>query len=274
MEQNTNIRNTCNTSEYINLSNIDNEENKNSIFENLYDITNDSERSNIFTPFSNSKVRKKFVTKIFCIITTIQLFSCITSIIFYNSNSFKNFVYSDKGITFSCLSGILLISILIFLINFPEFGKYSPSNYILLIIISLIQAYSYCLFNILKDAETFNSVIYANLLISGFLCLLSYQNKIDFTDFSMMFFSIIIAVTFIVIRDLHFKIVIGHTLLGCFISILNIIYTIYDIQYTVSDNRMNEYDEYDHVFAVLTLYFDVFNLIVYLLKKIKLKLCN
>ena len=37
---------------------------------------------------------------------------------------------------------------------------------------------------------------------------------------------------------------------------------------------MNEYDEYDHVFAVLTLYFDVFNLIVYLLKKIKLKLCN
>ena len=274
MEQNTNIRNTCNTSEYINLSNIDNEENKNSIFENLYDITNDSERSNIFTPFSNSKVRKKFVTKIFCIITTIQLFSCITSIIFYNSNSFKNFVYSDKGITFSCLSGILLISILIFLINFPEFGKYSPSNYILLIIISLIQAYSYCLFNILKDAETFNSVIYANLLISGFLCLLSYLNKIDFTDFSMMFFSIIIAVTFIVIRDLYFKIVIGHTLLGCFISILNIIYTIYDIQYTVSDNRMNEYDEYDHVFAVLTLYFDVFNLIVYLLKKIKLKLCN
>jgi len=274
MEKDTNIKNKYNTSEYINLSNIDNEENKNSIFENLYDITVDSERSNIFTPFSNSKVRKKFVTKIFCILISIQLFSCITSIIFYNSNSLKNFVYSDKGVTFSCLSGILFISILIFLINFPEFGKYSPSNYILLIIISLIQAYSYCLFNILKDSETFNSVIYANLLISGFLCLLSYQNKIDFTDFSMTFFSIIIAVTFIIIRDLHFKIIIGHTLLGCSITILSIIYTIYDIQYTVSDNRMNEYDEYDYVFAVLTLYFDVLNLIVYLFKKIKFKLCS
>lgn len=274
MAKDTNIENTYNTSEYINLSNIDNEVNEKSILDNLYDVTNYSERNNIFTPFSNSKIRKKFVTKIFCIITIIQLFSCISSIIFYNSNSFKNFVYSDKGITFSCLSGILLISILIFLIHFPEFGKYSPSNYILLIIISLIQAYSYCLFNVLKDAETFNSVIYANLLISGFLCLLSYQNKIDFTDFSMTFFSIIIAITFIIIRDLHYKILIGHTLLGCSFTILSIIYIIYDIQYTVSDNRMNEYDEYDHVFAVLTLYFDVFNLIVYLIKKIKLKLCN
>ena len=90
----------------------------------------------------------------------------------------------------------------------------------------------------------------------------------------MTFFSIIIAVTFIIIRDLHFKIIIGHTLLGCSLTILSIIYIVYDIQYTVSDNRMNEYDEYDHVFAVLTIYFDILNLIVYLFKKIKLKLCN
>ena len=32
MEKDTNIKNKYNTSEYINLSNIDNEENKNSIF--------------------------------------------------------------------------------------------------------------------------------------------------------------------------------------------------------------------------------------------------
>ena len=84
MEQNTNIRNTCNTSEYINLSNIDNEENKNSIFENLYDITNDSERSNIFTPFSNSKVRKKFVTKIFCWSINIITIDCCINIQFFS----------------------------------------------------------------------------------------------------------------------------------------------------------------------------------------------
>ena len=126
MEKDTNIKNKYNTSEYINLSNIDNEENERSILDNLYDITNYSERSNIFTPFSNSKVRKKFVTKIFCILTLIQLFSCITSIIFYNSNSLKNFVYSDKGITFSCLSGILFISILISI-----FGDQSTYTFVL-----------------------------------------------------------------------------------------------------------------------------------------------
>jgi FtsH-binding integral membrane protein len=258
-----------NKTNYTTLSSLENNDlNNNNLYDNLYNMDN-----SLFTTFSNSKVRKKFVTTLYLILTIIQLISCISSILFYNSKSFHDFVKSESGITFSCISGILYLVILILLITSPEFSKLHPSNLILLIIIALLQCYIYCAINVFKNSETFNSIIYANLLITGFLTLITYQSKLDFTDFSMTVFSIIISFIFIIIRDNHFNAPTGHTVLGCISITLLIIYTIYDIQYIVSGNRSYEYEEDDYIFGVLTLHFDIINMILYSCKYIIGKIC-
>lgn len=228
-------------------------------------IFDDFQNLNLFTGLKSRHVFLRKVYSLLCC-TLIYTFSLV---LFATYNvSFKIFAQNAVGLYIFCL--VLIFVLLFSLFCLWEVQKIFPYNYMFLTAFTLPMGYLVAVAASIYDAELVLFAMGATVLIVLGLTLFSFQTKIDFTEFYGILFVALLALTIC-------GIMIAIFCRGDNCHILNLVYTsvgifvfcfyiVADTQMMMNGDHKHSYGPDDYVIATISLYLDIVNLFLYILK--------
>tara|TARA_Y100000589_G_scaffold329762_2_gene377346 strand:- start:1725 stop:2300 length:576 start_codon:yes stop_codon:yes gene_type:complete len=184
----------------------------------------------------------------------------------YN-NSVKKFANTNTG---SALVFICIVSLFVTLISMfcnPNIAKKYPDNYFLLSFFTICNSYVIGFITTQYDTLTVLQAFAVTAAITFALTMYAWQTKYDFTTWGAGLLSCLVAIIIVNILNIWIQNTVLHTIMSCFGAILFSFYIIYDTQLIIGGkHKKYQYDIDDYVFATITLYLDIINLFLYILK--------
>lgn len=214
--------------------------------------------------FDDINIKMPFIKKVYTILTC-QLFLTFGMVaIFVLSESVKSYVQQNIALLWTAI--IMSFVLLFAMICCVSAVRQYPYNYILLTGFTLCEGYFY-------DTDI---VFYAGIMTLGVtiaLTIFACQTKYDFTIFSGSL--VCLLVILMLFGFMNIIMCSGSSSSTC--DILDTVYAalgalvfsfaiVYDTQMIVKGNHKYQFGNDDHVFAAITLYLDIINLFIYLLK--------
>eukprot|EP01138_Halocafeteria_seosinensis_P004267 gb/GECG01004363.1/.p1 GENE.gb/GECG01004363.1/~~gb/GECG01004363.1/.p1 ORF type:complete len:282 (+),score=28.03 gb/GECG01004363.1/:1-846(+) len=212
---------------------------------------------------ADKMVRMGFIRKVYGILTLQLTVTFGLTAIFTFNDAVKDYVQGNVAMFYS--AWILSIGFLIALACCPTVARTYPQNYICLAAFTLLESYLVGVISSFYDTDTV--FIALGLTIGVFLALTAFawQTKIDFTNASGIMMSLLVVL-----------IITG--ILAIFIPSLRLVYAglgaivfsafiVYDTQLIVGGkHRKMKFGVDDYVIAALSLYIDVVQLFLFLLR--------
>jgi len=224
---------------------------------------NDIEQGGLYKEDFDLQLRLGFIRKVYGILSAQLLFTFFMCLIACSSDSFVQFQRNNIGLLFVAV--ILSIVIMITLMCFPAYAKKVPTNYVLLGVFTLCEAYIVSALCGHTDKRIVLMAASMTCFMTIALTVYACTTKTDFTVMgSLLFLGACILLLFsLFLMFFHSKIL--HLVICCFGVFLYSLYLIYDTQ-LIMGNKENGLDYDDYIIGALILYLDVINLFIYLLQ--------
>ena len=215
----------------------------------------------------NDELKKGFIKKVYGIFTVQILITILISLIGFIHEVNEYFQKNNwPGLTF----GIISLVILMFLMIFRNLSKKVPINYVLLFMFTITNglylAYAFARVNDWKTIVTAATMTFS---VCTILTIYSFSLKLT-TDFSKLNAILLVLIVCTILLGLfsiffnsYFKILICS--LGVF---LFGVYLVIDTQLIIGNLGIS-YSVDDYIFAALSIYNDVFQIFLYLLRILK-----
>ncbi|KAH8291025.1 hypothetical protein KR054_007807 [Drosophila jambulina] len=215
--------------------------------------------------FDDQSIRKGFIRKVFGIFLVQLLFTLGVMAAFLYHKPTKYFVQQNPVVIM--VSAIINIMIAILIVCFETVRRKHPVNLICLAIYTVTMSLLLGAVSSFMDADVvLMGVGITAVLVIG-LSVYALQTKVDYTAMGAVL--VTLTMFFLVLgaallwaphggrHNLPFSIF--GALLGCF-------YLIYDIQMMIGGNHQYQFDPEEYVFAALSLYADVIQILIYVLR--------
>ncbi|XP_026481692.1 protein lifeguard 1 [Ctenocephalides felis] len=216
--------------------------------------------------FSEEKIRKNFLKKVYCILLTQLLITFGFVCLGVFEQNVKLFV--QKNVIVLIVALVLCISMVIILGCVSELRRKSPWNYICLL--TATASYSYLVMCIASIYEPHYVMMTVGLtiLITVSLTLFAFQPWVDFTIMTGFLFIItLMFITFgILTLTLPHNIETLHTAYLCLGVLLFAFYIVYDTQLMIGGEHKYQISPEEYIFAALNLYLDIVYMFLYLLR--------
>ncbi|CZT99640.1 hypothetical protein PFAG_04163 [Plasmodium falciparum Santa Lucia] len=215
--------------------------------------------------FSSTKIRHGFIRKVYSILSLQLLltFGCAALAVLYKPfNAFVLTYYSPLFIV-----GVLLsLPIMIALACAPHMARKYPSNYFILLSITLGMSLIVTLASARTNSEIFFYAFGTTAVVVIGLTIFAFQTKWDFTGWYVFLFMaflilIVMGIIGIFVRSKAFNLVFAG--ISAFILSISIIV---DTQLIIGGkHKKYEFSVDDYIFATLALYMDIINLFLSIL---------
>ena len=227
---------------------------------------NDIEMGNSESLSTETQIRLGFIRKVFGILSIQMLATTFLCILSVSSSAFASFQknYPELMIVSLIISIITIIAITCF----KSVSRNVPTNYIVLAIFTLAEAY---VVSAICGMTAPRLVFMAAAMTCAITCALTiyaFTTKTDFTVMNSMLFIFSMVMLLFGIFLMFTKIKILHIIYSCLGVLLYSVYLIYDIQ-LIMGNKENALDIDDYVYASAMLYLDVINLFLHILNLLK-----
>ncbi|XP_020806797.1 protein lifeguard 1 isoform X2 [Drosophila serrata] len=215
--------------------------------------------------FDDQSIRKGFIRKVFGIFLVQLLFTLGVMAFFLYHEPTKYFV--QKNAIVVIVAAIINIMVAILIVCSETVRRKHPVNLVCLAIYTVTMSLLLGALSSFMNADVvLLGVGITAILVIG-LSVYALQTKVDYTangavlvTFSMFFLLLIAAMCWSPYggyNNLPFSLF--GALLGCF-------YLIYDIQMMIGGNHQYQFDPEEYVFAALSLYVDVIQILIYVLR--------
>jgi len=207
-------------------------------------------------------MRLGFIKKVYGILSAQLLVTFLLCIFSMTNKTFANFQIHNSGIMIFCM--VVNIIIFICLICIPHLLKTTPTNYILLFIFTITEAYMVSAICSMTNPQIV--VMAAGMTVGMTLALTYYActTKEDFTICGSMLFIGACILLFFSIFLIFTQNPIVHIIVCCFGVLLYSFYLVYDTQLLLG-NKRSALDYDDYIMGALMLYVDIIQLFLYLL---------
>lgn len=220
--------------------------------------------------FSDVSIRRGFAKKILAILL-LQLIVTICVIIFlffYGPiRTLISRVNQTYRLYFILASIVAQITIVIILACFRGLRRHSPTNYIMLLIFTIIMALWVACIDIVAIVGVFGLSVFAIICFS--LLLFTLLTKYDFTIIPQVLFAFIVcAVLFgILVFATPFHVeVVG---IASLITLLFYVFLIFDVWLMVGEKHFFSISPEEYIFATLVIYIDIVILILRIARRVR-----
>jgi len=230
----------------------------------LYDC---EERSGVFHPFEDKKIRRKFIVKVYLILLTQLSLTFGMCLSFNLIDAMQKFAITEESQALYILSIVgMIISMGAFICN-PESVKKSPCNVITLSGFTLCMSYMLSLSTMRVPTNTLLTGLGVTTGITSVLTVYAAQTKFDFTAMGGYLLCGLFAILLTSVINMFFANSIIYSLVAGGGALVFSGFIVHDTQLIVGGNhRKYQYDVDDYVFAALSLYMDVINLFLFILE--------
>ena len=221
--------------------------------------------------FSNKVVRRRFVRKVYGILTCQLALTFGIIMIFTYVESIKQFAQKNKWLIW--VAFVPLMILMIALVCCEKVRRKAPANYILLGLFTLLEGF---MLGVLTAHFDINSIWIAIAITMGLflvLTLFAFVAPCDFTKIPgwvLIGLLIGLAIAMLVLGFLlHYQILLSTkwTLIGFGIAggLIFCLYIVFDTQLMLGGKHKYALDPEEYVFAALNIYLDIINLFMYVL---------
>ena len=219
----------------------------------------------------DSSERNVFIKKVYSILMTMLLFTIGVCLIFREVTPIK--VWTDdtshvNAILWPCFAGSLVTILMIACIPRSRFSY--PCNYIILFMFNLFMSVMMALVTNMYDTDSVLLAFGCTCLITFSLTVFAFQTKWDFTRWGPYLLCVLIGLIFMGIVMIWYHNRIVTAVCSAIGAIVFSLYIVYDTQLMIGGKHHNRIGTNEHVFAALSLYLDILNLFLYLLRLIGL----
>lgn len=213
---------------------------------------------------ASTAVRNGFIKKVFGILSMQLLMTSLIASIFIASRGMREFISQNVWTLF--LAIILSFGLLIALSCIPNATRSYPTNYILLFSFTVVEGYLVGAITATYQVEAVLTAFFLTAAVALALTAFAMQTKYDFTTWGGVLLSLLVILVltgFIAMlfpKSRTFDLLyagIGALLFGA--------YLVYDVQ-IVAGGKQYELSVDDYVPAALTIYLDVINLFLFILR--------
>lgn len=229
-------------------------------------------KSNLDEPLNDHtqwdmKMRLGFIRKVYGILVVQLAFTFLFCLI-STTTDFITFQINNIAIFYLALIVALVSSIV--LICFRSIARSVPTNYILLGLFTLCEAYMVGLICGLSDPETVIMAAFMTLAVTIALTIYAYKTESDFTMMGGLLFVfgaiMLLFGIFMLFTDNPFL----HIIYCCFGVLLYSMYLIYDTQLIIGEKK-NKLSIDDYIVGAMMLYTDIIGLFLNILELLSKK---
>jgi FtsH-binding integral membrane protein len=219
-------------------------------------------------PFSfEAAIRLGFIRKVYGILSMQMLLTTLMCVLSIASPKYAAFQLTNPWLLYLCLGVTLVITIL--LCCFRDLARRVPTNYILLSLFTLCEAYIVSAICATTKPEIVLMAAIMTCAVTIALTIYAFTTKTDFTMLGGLLFvgCCIMLLLSIFLMFTHNKVL--HIIYSCLGVFFYSVYLIYDTQLIVGD-KSRSIGVDDFIYAALMLYMDIINLFLHILRLLKL----
>lgn len=202
------------------------------------------------------KIRLGFIRKVYSLVF-MQLL--VTTIIGFTLMFWQNghaFVHENEWLLMVAFLGSIVTLIALHIKR-----KDTPTNYILLSIFTVVQAYSVGVVVTFFEGIVVLQALLLTVAVLGGLTLYTFQTKRDFSSFGVILFSGLCVLLVAGIIRIFFINTVFEIIISVFGALLFALFIVYDTQ-----NIMLRVSPEEYIMATIELYLDIVNLFLYILR--------
>nr|CDS33079.1 transmembrane BAX inhibitor motif containing [Hymenolepis microstoma] len=219
-------------------------------FENDFDFNNCVKDADIY-------IRMGFIRKIYSILSLQLLLTCFTGAVMFTFKESISLFLSDRP---SILIGLVIASLVLLIAMFIK--RYdNPINFILLFGFTLAESFLVGLAVVHYDVGVVLQAFFITMAVTIGLTMYAMQTKRDFSSWALCLGCCLLALLVGGISNVFFASPAIHLAISIFGSILFSFFLIFDTQMI-----MQRYSPEEYIVAAITLYLDILNLFLYILR--------
>jgi len=218
-----------------------------------------------FNAFSEKKVRAGFIRKVYSILSLQLLITFGFVAVFQLVDPIRNYVLDDahSWMFFTAL-GISLVLIIV-LICIPGIRRSFPTNLICLMLFTICESFLVAIATCGYQSDEVLQAVGYTVIIFVLLTLFAFQTKIDFTLLSGLMLTLLLSSIFVgIAAAISNSPFLNHLYAGLGIFIFSS-YIVIDTQLMMGNHSLAISPE-EYVFAALSLYLDIINLFMMMLR--------
>ena len=210
--------------------------------------------------------RNTFIKRVYSILYLQLMFTIGVCSLFVYNDSIKDFMQNSNGGQSLLTTSLIFQIVLMLVLVCTNIHRNTPCNYIILSFFTLFLSITLGTISSYYDTNSLLMAAGATGLITLGLTLFAFQTKYDFTGFGPYILCFLLVLVFMGILSLFIKSQIYNIIYSSVGALLFSFCIVYDTQLIIGGKHKYSYDVNDHVFAALSLYLDIINLFMYLLR--------
>lgn len=238
------------------------------------EVESGSDQREVFTSGSawvkaaNREIRMGFVRKVYSILMVQLLLTAVIAAPFQNLS--KQWLYQHVGLLYVCVA--LSLALVCVMSCFQQLTRSFPTNYLLLFGFTACEG---VLVGFISAQYTIKSVVACvgiTVLIFGGLTAYAWTTKQDFTGLGPYLYGAVISLMIFSFCMIPLRFAFGFNLeyvemwYDILCILIFVMYIIFDTQLIVGGTHKHQFTIDDYVFAALSLYMDIINLFIHLLR--------
>lgn len=217
--------------------------------------------------FSTQSIRKQFIRKVYGILVTQLLATMVFMAWFMFHEPTKQFVLRNLVIFWVDIA--LVFAVLLVLMCHDGLRRTAPHNLVLLGIFTVGMSYMVGLTVALTEVEVVLVAVGITAAIVIALTIFAFQTKWDFTTMGGILLSASVAILLFGIVTIFWRGEYLRLFYSFLVVILMSFYIVYDTQLMIGGNHKNVISPEEYVYAALTLYLDIIDLFLHILRLLK-----
>jgi protein lifeguard len=205
-----------------------------------------------------------FIRKVYGILSVQLLVTFGMVAVFTFSDPVKKAVQSSPAALWAAI--ILSFGFLIALSCCPKVAQTYPTNYLCLAGFTLTEGYLVGVISSTYDSGAVMKAVGVTVFVTVALTIFAWQTKIDFTGMGSALFVILIVFTLFGFLCAIFRSSVLDNVYASIGALIFSAYIVYDTQLILGGNHQHKFSIDQYVFAALSLYLDIVNLFLYLLR--------
>jgi len=220
----------------------------------------------IFGEHTDMYSRKRFISKVYGLLWCMLMTTSIYMGLCNRYEPLQEFMNTEFASSLLFIDVMMLFVIIVMIGCQPDTMKSYPSNWISLLLFTLLETYLMGFIGVAYDTQTLLLGGFTTVSIFSGLSIYAVQTKYDYTTMGNILLSLLMGLILFGFFSWFVKTSMISIMYSTGGAIVFSFYIIYDTQMIVGGhNRMIQYTEDDFVIATIGLYLDIINLFLYLL---------
>lgn len=213
---------------------------------------------------ADKAIRMGFIRKVYTILLTQLAITFAFVAVFTFHEGVREWVQSSPNILISAL--VVSIVCVIALVCCTSVARKTPGNYICLLIFTLAESYLIGAAASFYQTDSVIKAVVATFVVVCALTAFAWNTKYDFTAKTGLLITLIVILILFGIAAAIWRTQIMSTLYGAIGAFVFSIFIVYDTQMIIGGKHKNKFTVDEYVFAALSLYLDIVNLFMHLLR--------